>query len=322
MINPAITVLLPTNRLDGYFNLALKSVSADLTEDSEVLVVLNGEAIEQARGFDWASFHIANLRLLNSYERGLVPALNLGLSEARGEFIARMDADDETLPGRFAKQLAFLRKRPDFAAVGTQIVEVCPHGKFGAKSYLPKRISRRPWPPLNTKIAHPSVMFRREMVLLIGGYRANFVHAEDQDLWLRLLKVSKVGNLKEVFLKYRKHSNQISAANADEQQLGVIQTYLSNARLDTGDIALFEAKNAKDFRHLIWGSNRLSLKEKVLLHFIINYWAFGVSIQGRFARLVSRGCRHPLMSLVFVWANRRAMFKLTRGRHICADCDQ
>lgn len=319
MVAPTISVLMPTNRLDSFFELALQSVAADLTADSEVLVVLNGEAIERARAFDWARFDVANLRVLKSFENGLVAALNLGLSEARGEFIARMDADDLTLPGRFKQQAAFLRKRSDFAAVGTQIVEVCQHGNLGARSYLPERLSRH-WPPLNTKIAHPSVMFRRDSVLMLGGYRTTFLHAEDQDLWLRLLKVSRLGNLRTVFLAYRKHDNQVSVANAAEQNLGLLQTYLSNARVSIPDDEILEAQNSDDFRKIIWSPNQLGLKDKLFLDFIVRYWVFCDSVCGELARFVSRGVRHPLLAIAFVWANRRTLLKSGRARQFCTEC--
>lgn len=315
-----ISVLLPTNRLDRFFDIALRSVGADLPFGSEVLVILNGEAIDQSNGIDWASFKIQNLRILRSFEAGIVAALNLGLREAQGEFIARMDGDDEVLPGRFLGQLEFLRKNTDFSAIGAQFVEVCQHGMVGARSHLPRRLRVKPWPPMTTRIAHPAVMFRRASALSVGGYRSDFHHAEDQDLWLRLLKISQLGNLPQVYLKYRKHSQQVSVENSNQQQLGLIQTYLWNAGLGSCEGLLFEALVAADYLKLIRGSHAIGLKTKCMLYGAVNYWSFSSKVGSSTKKFLENCWKHPLISLLFIWANRRSLLKAASASGTCEEC--
>lgn len=320
MSSPAISVLLPSNNLDNFFDIALTSVHADLPEDSEILVVLNGDAIRQSTLTDWSKYGIPNLRLLYSYEEGLVAALNLGIHEARGEFIARMDADDVILPGRLSQQLAFLRREPEYAAVGTQYVEICSHGREGLKSRLPGHLRSKPWPPLSTQIAHPTVMFRRETVEMVGGYRSDFLHAEDQDLWLRLLQVSRLGNLNNVYLKYRKHVNQVSVANAAEQQIGLIQTYLWNAGMGSCGGLLFQAQVPTEFKTLIRGSTRIGLKTKLILLVAVDYWGFSAKV-GKFPRrFVTSGMKHPGMAIFFLSSNWRGLLRYFTRSGSCEDC--
>jgi glycosyltransferase involved in cell wall biosynthesis len=320
MKTPSFSVLLPTNRLDLLFVDAMNSVSFDLSEDAEVLVVLNGEAIEAASKFDWSSFEVAGLRLLNSHAPGLVAALNLGISEARGEFIARMDADDVTLPGRFGVQLAFLRENPSYAAVGSQFVEVCAHGKTGRRSHLPRRLRNKPWPPLFTRMAHPTVMFRKDSVQDVGGYRADFLHAEDQDLWLRLLKVAQVGNLKQVFLKYRKHSNQVSVENTCQQQQGLIRTYLWNSGLDAYGGFLSEAESPRDYKALIRNSPELGWKRSITLSAAVDLWSFTGEIGSGVGKFVTQAITRPHIALLFLWSNRRSLFSAIQGSARCEAC--
>lgn len=320
MKSPSFSVLLPTNKLDKLFIDALNSVSLDLAEDAEVLIVLNGEAIPQASEFDWARFGIPNLRLLTSHERGLVAALNIGLGEARGEFIARMDADDLTLTGRFSEQLAFLRNNRTFSAVGTQYVEVCEHGTLGRKSNLPHRLRSKPWRPLTTRMAHPTVMFRKEAVQMVGGYRADFLHVEDQDLWLRLLDVSRVGNLSRVFLKYRKHANQVSVENTGQQRQGLIRTYLWNSRLGAPRDLLLEANAPQDYKNLIRNSECLSWRTKMALRVAVDLWSFTNEVGSGVGSFLSHAVAHPAAAVIFIWSNRRWLRNAFHNSVQCQEC--
>lgn len=320
MKTPPFSVLMPTNRLDDFFVDALKSVSFDLAEDAEVLIVLNGQAISQASEFDWSRFGISNLRLLTSHERGLVAALNMGLTEAQGEFVARMDADDLTLPGRFLEQLAFLRENPSFSAVGSQFVEVCVHGIPGRKSNLPRRLRRKPWRPLTTRMAHPTVMFRKETVQMVGGYRADFLHVEDQDLWLRLLDVSQVGNLSQVFLKYRKHGNQVSVENTGQQRQGLIRTYLWNSGLGETRGLLLEAESPQDYKSLIRDSELLGWRNKMALRMAVDLWTFTNEVGSGVGKFLSHAVARPAVAVIFIWSNRRSLLNAFRSSVQCKEC--
>ena len=120
---------------------------------------------------------------------GLIAALNLGLEQAKGEWVARMDADDIARPTRLERQLAFAQHHPRAAAIGSfwQVI-----GADGAV----KRIHAPPTAPAaiaaslrsENPLAHPTMLLRRAAVLARGGYRPAFLQAEDYDLWLRLVE--------------------------------------------------------------------------------------------------------------------------------------
>ncbi len=150
------------------------------------------------------------VRPLFESHRGLVGALNRGLAECRGEYVARMDADDAMLPGRLAKQVELLRERPELAGVGC-LVRVEPEGELtdGARRYLawnnslvsPEDIRREIF--IESPLVHPTVTLRRKVLVEADGWRA-YDGPEDYDLWLRLildrgLKLAKVPEVLHVW---------------------------------------------------------------------------------------------------------------------------
>jgi glycosyltransferase involved in cell wall biosynthesis len=144
-----------------------------------------------------------------------VDQLNFGLQEAKGEFIARMDADDWSHPDRFAKQVEFLHSHPDIAVVGTQIDIMDENDRpMGHRSYPtdPEAISAAlcRYNPL----AHPSVMYRKGAVCQSGGYRyRRFPANEDYELWCRLARLRYgLANLPRTLLRYRLHSEAMKSA--------------------------------------------------------------------------------------------------------------
>ncbi len=157
------------------------------------------------------------VRLLRSPGRGIVAALQHGLERARFPFVARMDADDLSLPGRFPAQLDALARDPRVAAIGTR-VEGFPAEDVGEGSrvYLewlngiltPEEHARELF--VESPLCHPTVVMRREALLAIGGYR-DFDGPEDYDLWLRLDAAGHaLAKVDEVLLRWRHHRRRMT----------------------------------------------------------------------------------------------------------------
>ena len=110
------------------------------------------------------------------------------LSAARGEFIARMDADDIALPRRFELQVNLLRSRDDIVCVGGWHQNIDYAGRDLVETQLPTEDAEMQQLLIKGKcpFSHPSAMMRRSVVTQLGGYRVEFMPAEDLDLWLRL----------------------------------------------------------------------------------------------------------------------------------------
>jgi glycosyltransferase involved in cell wall biosynthesis len=134
-----------------------------------------------------------------------VGALNEGLRQAKGKYIARMDGDDISEHTRLEKEVDFLVQYPNVAVVGTAIELIDESGKIASSRSYPtthKQIRRKAI--FRCPFAHPTVMMRRNVVDDGFFYNPNFKKAEDYELWLRLMRNKYVfGNLEEKLLQYR-----------------------------------------------------------------------------------------------------------------------
>ena len=150
--------------------------------------------------------------LKNDRNRGLVYTLNRGLDIIKNEFIARMDADDISLPRRFEKQLEYMDANIDVAASGTQI-EYFGHSE--AKPMFPLTHEELKAMLITTSgIVHPTSIFRSKFILENQiRFNEEFYLIEDYRFWLEISKKGKLGNLPQVLLKYRWEDQNVTAKN-------------------------------------------------------------------------------------------------------------
>jgi glycosyltransferase involved in cell wall biosynthesis len=205
---------MPTYNAERYVARAIDSILAQTFADFEFIIVDDGSAdrsLEIIRRYEGLDDRI---RVLSRPNTGVVGAANDGLAMARGEVVARMDADDVSYPRRFERQVAFLDGHPDCVAVGARVRCIDSDGRPSNSDYLAPlthaEIDAR-WHLLGVGggIAHPTAMSRTAIVRRIGGYR-ELCPAEDVDLFLRLAEQGELANLPEVLLDYRVHFEGIS----------------------------------------------------------------------------------------------------------------
>lgn len=157
---------------------------------------------------------------------GLVEALNQGILVARSNLIARIDGDDIMLEDRLRKQIDVLRKRRKLAICGSQAIYIDKDGFILGKTDLPlrhRRIKREM--VFRNVFVHPSVMFRKEVAIKVGGYRSYF--AEDWDLWRRILENHKGKNTRHPLIRYRQHNNQMSREDFFNETINRRRLFLS-----------------------------------------------------------------------------------------------
>jgi glycosyltransferase involved in cell wall biosynthesis len=140
----------------------------------------------------------------NEKNIGLTASLNIGLKMAKGDLIARMDADDIAKPERFAKQIAFLDAHPDVAVLGTWADIIDPDGKvIGEFTYATEPEQIRKNMVERHQIIHPAVMFRKSILEKSGVYDEYYKSAQDYEFFSRVLMHYKAANLPEKLLQYR-----------------------------------------------------------------------------------------------------------------------
>ena len=217
---PKISVLMPVYNGERYLDEALDSVLAQDFADFEVVVVDDGSTDGTAKLLRAAVRRDARVRTFSIPNAGIVAALNHGLCECRGEYIARMDADDVCLPDRFGKQAAYLDEHPSCVLVGGFAQGIDAEGnELGRVSAGPHATTDLTvFPPRVALSIHPLVMLRRAAILTLDGYRGDFAHAEDYDLFLRLQRLGSIDNPDWIVLKYRRHEAAVSQSHLEVQE--------------------------------------------------------------------------------------------------------
>lgn len=202
---PSISVVLSVYNGQQHLVAAVRSILDQTLADFELIIIDDGSTDETPRILADVQRGDPRVRLVRQENRGLTAALNTGLGLARGRFIARQDADDTSLPERFARQLAFLEGHPSVVAVGSSADVLSGSGaKVGAMTPAvgPEAV-RHGLLTLRTTPVHGSIMMRREAVQAMGGYREAFRVGQDYDLWLRLSSRFDMDNLPEVLYQWR-----------------------------------------------------------------------------------------------------------------------
>jgi glycosyltransferase involved in cell wall biosynthesis len=220
-VTPKVTVLMPVYAGASYVGRAVESVLQQTYHDFELLVVDDcspDDSADIAASYDDDRVRIAR----NERNLGQVASLNRGLREARAPLVARLDQDDECLPTRLERQVAVLEAESRVAVVGTWMDAVQEDGSvydrlrgtIDDRTELVAHILAHTLP-----LAHPTVMFRVDRVLDVGGYDESVRYAEDMDLWRRLtLAGNDARVVHEPLLRYLVHGAQQSQRHSDEQR--------------------------------------------------------------------------------------------------------
>ncbi|MGH7213710.1 MAG: glycosyltransferase family 2 protein [Tepidisphaeraceae bacterium] len=223
---PRVSVILPVYNGQRYLAETVESVLAQTFEDFEIVAVDDGSTDRSATILQKFAARDARVRLISRPNTGLVGALNDALAAARGEYAARLDADDVCLAQRFARQVAYLDGHPECVLIGCGVMLIDPYGVPLRKIDQPlshAEIDRRLLQSDGWALVHPAVMMRRAMVMELGGYTPGLDGAEDLDLYLRLGEHGRLANLPEVLLHYRQHYQSMNHTVWERTRLRVLK---------------------------------------------------------------------------------------------------
>jgi Glycosyl transferase family 2 len=220
-MTPRVTVLLAVHDGEPYVHDAVASVLAQTYRDFELLIVDDASTDSTVATIE--RLDDPRIRLLrNERNLGQVPALNRGLREARGELVARIDADDVSLPMRLERQVAAFDAEPHVGLVGSWMTLVDERGRHIGS--LRKTLADYVDFVFHTLImrvyvSHPAAAYRLEPVLELGGYDEATGPAEDKDLWRKLALARWDARIvPEELVRYRLHDAQLSQTRASYQR--------------------------------------------------------------------------------------------------------
>ncbi len=259
---PEVSVLMSCFNGDHWLNEAINSVLAQTFENFELILVDDGSTDES-----WSiiqSYRDRDERILaiSKKNTGLADSLNVGIAQARGKWIARLDADDLCEPTRLEEQIDFVRSHPDVVLLGTGFVEIDEHGQ-AIKNHLYPSSNRgllRHLTRLQRFFPHSSAFYNVSAVRKVGGYNARIHRAEDWQLWLELARLGRIACIPKFLVQIRKHSSQISLDNNGMRQLidQIASTVCYFLRLEGYQDPSVVESEADWFEFLSWIENRIA----------------------------------------------------------------
>lgn len=221
---------MPVYNAERYVAEAVESILSQTLADFEFIIIDDGSTDRSLALLESFAAKDGRVRLSSRPNTGYVEALNEALAQAGSPLVARMDADDVSLPQRFARQTEYLQHHPDCLAVGSGVALIDPDGAVLCDEVPPlahAEIEARLLQGLGG-LAHPSAMIRREALMAVGGYRKQCYGAEDKDLWLRLGERGLLANVPDILLKYRVHDDNFTFRNY-ERGLEALRTAVVEA---------------------------------------------------------------------------------------------
>ena len=207
---------------ERFLSSAIQSILAQTYKNIEFIIVNDGSTDRSREIILGHQQDDPRIKLLdNEKNSGLIYSLNKGLAASSGKYIARMDADDLSLPTRFAKQVHYMERNPDVGALGVRTYEGLLSRMINA-TYTPGKIQCKYALLFYNCIGHPGVMLRKATLEEHHlNYSSDYLYAEDFKLWTEIAKVTNIDLLPDPLLYYRPHAGQVSKTHLSRQ----IQTH-------------------------------------------------------------------------------------------------
>ncbi len=285
--NVIVSVILPVYNAQDYISEAIESILNQTFQNFELILINDGSSDDSLEIINSYSDH--RIRVINQKNKGLARSLNIGLAQANGKFIARMDADDISLANRLEVQVRFLEKNPHIKLVGSAVDLIdknghliCSDVSFTGNSFLKWFLKNKGNP-----FKHPTVLFHKEVAINVGGYNEKIgKYFEDYYLWNEISKHGDIEIINKVLLKYRITPGSIMSSVKTKEfsdfMLSIIkkETFSDEDQADMEKIKNKENKGIDSmlaYKNRIYTSknnrmNKLFLKTQSLLGTKIAFW--------------------------------------------------
>jgi glycosyltransferase involved in cell wall biosynthesis len=208
---PLVTVLIPVFNGASYLKEAVLSVLKSTYKNIEILLVDDGSldsSKKLCKSLEKIYPNVHFYGFLKNQGQGV--ALNFGIKKANGVYICRLNQDDVMLPNRIATQVKYLTSHPDVVALGSSITLVEPDGHSQIVHFLENDAEIRKMWLVISPFADPSVMFKKDVALKVGGHDQSYWPANDTQLWIKMAQFGKLANIKEPLVRVLYHPKAAS----------------------------------------------------------------------------------------------------------------
>lgn len=211
-----VSVVMPVYNGEKYLKEAIDSILNQTYTDFEFIIINDcSEDNTEKIILEYKDERIVYLK--NEFNMGISRTLNRGIEISKGEYIARMDADDISLPNRFEKQVAYMDEFKMVGVLGTGIIIFGEGIEEIPYSFASDMQQAKADLFFNSSLAHPTVMIRKKVLLVNNlAYEEEYEGLEDFVLWWRISKFAEVNSLEEKLLYYRKHLSQVTKTRSKE----------------------------------------------------------------------------------------------------------
>lgn len=243
---------------EKYLIEAIDSILSQTYTDFEFLIIDDGSTDRTSEIL--FSYDDPRIRIVTNKENiGLTKSLNKGLALARGEYIARMDADDISHPERFKKQIIFLDNDPYCGIVGTSIKTIDFEGKI---INTHKLLFNPSYPDFlkGNQLIHGSIMTRKVILDQFSGYNEIFKKTQDYALWLQIAKKFNIYNLHEYLYYLRLHDKSISFENTESIMYHILAIRIAESSIDDALLKRIDSNGITEIMDI------LTKKEKIFYH--------------------------------------------------------
>lgn len=231
MSSPLVSIIMSVHNGSSFLHEAIDSMLSQTFQNFEFIIIDDGSTdstFSLVDGYRNLDDRILVIRFEKN--QGLSTCLNVGIELARGKYIARMDADDISLPHRLERQVSFLESHPEIDVLGSCFTIIDETGKRIKDYVFPKDPGIILWNFIfYNPIAHSSAIMRSATIKELGGYDQRLLRSQDYEMWWHVSLNGRIANLQEICLLLRQHGDSVSVKYRAQQHdfsRGIKQKYL------------------------------------------------------------------------------------------------
>lgn len=247
---PKISVIMPAYNAGQTLGASVESILNQSFGDFELIVIDDASEDETAiliEGFISRDARVRSAR--NDRNLGITRTRNLGLSMAKGDYVAWQDADDISLPDRLSKQVAFLESHPEVALLGGYLQLFDATGDLGLRTYPLEDDKLRRMMFRFSPVAQPSAMVRMAVLRQVGYFDESLNVAEDLDMSFRIAARHRLANLDEALIRYR--NSQTSSTRKRLREMELVSVGIRFRAMRSGDFRVSGWDLLYNLAHLI-----------------------------------------------------------------------